>query len=187
MQQLARDNSRQQVSPSDDKSRDDMTQVKCKAYGSELITSLLTGLALLLGSAVAGIAHSAPSTGSVSSSDAPTIKQVDQQAQVIAALQLTEVDWHKGGFNNMMLLDATVLNRGKRDVRDIQVVCDHSSNSETRKIERSSATIYGPFPAGKSKSIHEFDMGVFHDQAKETHCSIVHATLKTKRWGHASR
>ncbi|HEX4233978.1 MAG TPA: hypothetical protein VH041_06700 [Caldimonas sp.] len=108
------------------------------------------------------------------------------QAQVVASLQMTEIDWHKGGFNNIMMLDATVQNSGKRDVKDIRVVCDHLSNSET-KIDSNSATIYGPFPAGKSKSIREFDMGFFHDQAKGTNCSIVHATLATKRWGRAAR
>ena len=55
------------------------------------------------------------------------------------------------------------------------------------EIDSNFATIYGPFPAGKSKSIHEFDMGASHDQAKGTNCSIVHATLTTKRWGRAPR
>jgi hypothetical protein len=107
------------------------------------------------------------------------------QAQVVGALQITEVNWHKGGFNNIMMLNAAVQNSGESDVKDIQVVCDHPSDGAT-KIDSNSATIYGPFPAGKSKLIHEFDMGVFHDQAKGTRCSIVHATLTTKRWGRAA-
>ena len=99
---------------------------------------------------------------------------------------MTEIDWHKGGFNDMMLLNATVRNSGKRDVKDIKVVCDHSSHSEAR-IDSNAATIYGPFPAGKSKSIREFDMGAIHDQAKGTNCSIVDATVATKRWGRTPR
>ena len=168
-----------------------MTLVQRKAYGSQLSTRVLTRLALLFGIAVVGIAHSAiahsaPSTGSALASAAQTSKQLDQQVQVVAALQIAEVDWHKGGFNNIMMLNATIRNNGKRDVNDITVVCNHSSNGET-KIGINFATIYGPFPAGKSKSIHEFDMGSFHDQAKGTNCSIVHATLTTKRWGRAAR
>ncbi|HEY3633879.1 MAG TPA: hypothetical protein VGK95_02395 [Caldimonas sp.] len=179
-----------------------MALVKCKECGSEgstsaagslkggvkppKRTSLLTGLALFFGIAVGGTAMSAPSTGSASASKAPTSKQAEQRAQALAALQITEVDWHSGGFNNIMMLNATVQNSGKRDVKDIKVVCDHLSNGET-KIDSNSGTIYGPFPAGKSKSIHEFDMGVFHDQAKGTNCSIVDATPATKRWGRASR
>jgi hypothetical protein len=89
-------------------------------------------------------------------------------------------------LDNIMMLNATVQNSGKRDVKDIRVVCDHLSNSET-KVDSNSATIYGPFPAGKSKSIHEFDMGFFRDQAKGTNCSIVGATLTTKRWGRTVR
>jgi hypothetical protein len=163
-----------------------MTLVECNARGSELGTRSLARLASLLAIVVVGMAHAAPSTGSASASNAPTTKQGGQQAQVVAALQMTEIDWHKGGFNNMMLLNATVRNSGKRDVKDIRVVCDHSSHGETR-IDSNAATIYGPFPAGKSKSIREFDMGVIHDQAKGTNCSIVDATVTTKRWGRAPR
>jgi hypothetical protein len=168
---------------------------KCKECGSERSasaagcltcgakppkrTSSLTWLGLFLGTAVVATAVSASITGSASASNAPT------QAQAVAALQITELAWHEGGFNNIMMLSATVQNSGKRDVKDIKVVCDHLSNGDT-KIDSNSATIYGPFLAGKSKSIHEFDMGVFHDQARGTNCSIVNATLTTKRWGRAA-
>jgi len=163
-----------------------MTLVDCRAYGSELNKRPLTWLALLFGITVAGIAHSAPTSGSTAATNAPKSELVDKQAQAVAALQMTEIDWHKGGLNNIMMLNATVQNNGKRDVKDIQVVCDHAASGGT-KVDSNSATIYGPFPAGKSKSIHEFDMGVFHDQAKGTNCSIVHASLTTKRWGRAAR
>jgi hypothetical protein len=172
-----------------------MALVKCKECGSESSTSaagslksgakppkrtrLHTWLALFFGIAVGGTAMSVSITGSASASNAPT------QAQVVSALQITEINWHKGGFNNIMMLNAAVQNSGESDVKDIQVVCDHPSDGAT-KIDSNSATIYGPFPAGKSKLIHEFDMGVFHDQAKGTSCSIVHATLTTKRWGRAA-
>jgi hypothetical protein len=160
-----------------------MTLVECKKCGSKLGARAFARLAWVVAIGAVGVAHATSSSGSPS---APTTKQVAQQAQVVTALQMTEIDWHKGGFNNMMLLNATVRNSGKRDVKDIKVVCDHLSHSETR-IDSNSATIYGPFPAGKSKSIREFDMGVFHDQAKGTNCSIVDATVATKRWGRAPR
>jgi hypothetical protein len=171
-----------------------MAVVKCKECGAEASTgaagsrkcgikppkraSLRTWVALSFGIAVAGTAISAPTPGSTT----PT------QAQVVSALHITEIDWHKGGFNNIMMLNATVQNSGTRDVKDIQIVCDHLPSGES-KVDSNSGTIYGPFPAGKSKSIHEFDMGFFHDQAKGTRCSIVHATLVTKkwRWGRAAR
>ena len=145
-----------------------MALIKCKGFGSKAAT-------FFLGFAVVGTTLSAP-----------TSKQVDQQAQAVAALQMTEVSWHKRGWNDMMLLNATVQNSGKRDVKDIKVVCDHVSDNET-KAAGNPATIYGPFPAGKSKSIREFDMGVFHDQTKGANCSIVGATLSTKRWGRTVR
>ena len=145
-----------------------MALVKCKGFGLKAGT-------LLFGVAVVGTAMAAP-----------TSKQVAQQAQAVATLQMTEVSWHKGGWNDMMMLNATVQNSGRRDVKDIRIVCDHLSSSET-KAASNTATIYGPFPAGKSKPIRNFDMGSFHEQTKGTNCSIVGATLATKRWGRTVR
>ena len=131
-----------------------MALVKRKGFGSKAVT-------LFFGVAVAGAALAAP-----------TSKQVEQQAQAVAALQMTEVSWHKGGWNEMMMLNATVQNSGRRDVKDIRVVCDHLSSNHTKGASNA-ATIYGPFPAGKSKSIRNFDMGSYHDQTKGTNCSIA--------------
>ena len=92
------------------------------AHAFNLTTAFVLGLrrsdwlALFFGIAVVGTAMSAP-----------TSKQVDQQAQVVAALQNSEISWHKGGWNNIMMLNATVQNSGKRDVKDI--VCDHLSKA----------------------------------------------------------
>ena len=145
-----------------------LASVKRKGFGSKAGT-------LFFGVAVVATAGAAPSS-----------KQVELQAQAVAALQLTEVSWHKGGWNDMMMLNATVQNSGKRDVKDISVVCEHLSSAET-KVASDAATIYGPFPAGKSKSIRNFDMGSFHEQPRGTNCSIVGATLATKRWGRTVR
>src|SRR4029077_6100450 len=142
--------------------------VKRKGFGSKAVT-------LFFGVAVVGTALAAP-----------TSKQVEQQAQAVAALQMSEVSWHKAGWNEMMMFNATVQNSGKRDVKDIKVVCDHLSSPAT-KAASNAATIYGPFPAGKSKSIRDFDRGSLHDETKGTNCSIVGATLATKRWGRTAR
>jgi hypothetical protein len=173
--------------------------VRCKECRSEIAadcsranpalpkrTGLRTWLALFLGAATFGTAlAAAPGNDPASASKAPTSK-AEQQAQVVAALQMSEISWHRGGFNDIMMLNATVQNTGKRDVKDIKVVCDPGSDGGS-KVQSNSATIYGPFPAGKSKLIHEFDMGVVHDQAKGTSCSIVDATLATKRrWRRAA-
>jgi hypothetical protein len=145
-----------------------VARVKWSKFGSKVGT-------LFFGLAVVGSAVPAPSS-----------KQVELQAQAVAALEMSEVSWHKGGWNDMTMLNATVQNNGKRDVRDISVVCNHVSNGDT-KVASDAATIYGPFPAGKAKSIRNFDMGSFHDQPKGTNCSIVGATLATKRWGRTVR
>jgi hypothetical protein len=141
-------------------------------------------LALSVGISMVASAMSAPATGSASS--VPSSKQVEEQQKAVAALQITEIAFHKEGYNNITMLNATVQNTGKRDVKDIKVVCDQPAKGQTSS-DAIAATIYGPFPAGKAKSIHEVDVGVYHDQAQATNCSIVHATLATKRWGRAAK
>lgn len=162
--------------------RSTLSDIRHQATEAE---SLLRWAPFFFGFAVVGTAMSAP-TGSASGFNTAASQQADQRAQLVAALQMTEIEWHKGGYNNVMMLNATVQNSGKRDVKDIKVVCDQPSAGEA-KVDSNSATIYAPFPAGKSKSIHEFDMGAFHEQAKATSCSIVDATLATKRWRRAAR
>jgi len=58
---------------------------------------------------------------------------------------------------------------------------------DPRELLESAMIDVGLDPAGKSKPIRNFDMGSFHEQTKGTNCSIVGATLATKRWGRTVR
>ena len=94
-----------------------MTLVECRACGSELGMRPLAWLVLLVGITAAGMAHSTPSSGSTSAPNAPKSELVDKQATAVAALQITEVNWHKGGFNNIMMLNAAVQNSGESNAQ----------------------------------------------------------------------
>jgi len=75
---------RRQVDPWGDKPGMRSASVKRTGFGSKAGT-------LLFGVALVATAVAAPST-----------KQVEQQAQAVAALQTSAVSWHKGGWNDVM-------------------------------------------------------------------------------------
>ena len=71
-----------------------------------------------------------------------------------------------------MLVDATFENKSNRVVKDIELTCDHFSNSGT-KIDSNSRVIYEVINPGKSKNVHDFNMGFLHSQVSKTSCSIT--------------
>lgn len=96
--------------------------------------------------------------------------------QAMASVSIKRLNWTKGGFDNVMLIDAVFENKGKRDVKDIKLTCTHYSNSGT-KIDSNTKTIYEIVPAGKTKSITKFSMGFIHQQANKTNCEIENLTV----------
>jgi hypothetical protein len=81
-------------------------------------------------------------------------------------------DWAKGGFDNVMFINATIKNNNIFDVKDITLECEHFAKSGTR-IGSSTQTIYEIFPAGKKKTINHFNMGLIHTQAAGSSCEII--------------
>jgi hypothetical protein len=97
---------------------------------------------------------------------------VDPKASAIASVELQKLSWHKGGFDNVMLLDVTFLNRGSHPVKDIELKCEHFSNSGTR-IDSNSRVIYEVVSPGKSKTVKDFNMGLINTQAASSECKIT--------------
>ncbi len=85
-------------------------------------------------------------------------------------------DWSKGGFDSIMMIDMTIKNNGKSDIKDFTVECEHSSNSGT-KIDSNKRTVYEIIKAGETKSFKEFNMGFIHSQAKSSKCGITNLVL----------
>lgn len=96
--------------------------------------------------------------------------------EALAALSLSDVNWTRGGFETVMLLDVSISNSGLRDVKDIVIRCNHTSQSGT-DIDSNSATIYQVFPAGKTVSLSKFEMGFMHSQVARSSCKIEDAVL----------
>jgi hypothetical protein len=103
-----------------------------------------------------------------------SVKTTSEEA--LSALEIKKMEWYKGGFENIMLVNATIKNNGKRNVKDIQLECVHSANSGT-KIDSNKQVIYETIPAGKSLSIKKFNMGFINSQAAFTGCNIIDAVV----------
>lgn len=133
--------------------------------GGQTLFYLIIGIAVIwwLAGSESGSGASGPA--------APDPKQV-----ALAALEMKDIRWAKGGFDSIMMLNATIQNSGTSSVKDIKIKCDHSSNSGTQ-IDSNTGVVYEVFPAGKSKKIKDFNMGFIHSQATSTTCRITDAVL----------
>ena len=66
----------------------------------------------------------------------------------------------------------TIHNKGKRDVKDIEITCTHFAKSGTR-IDSNTRTIYEIIKANSKKSFNNFSMGFIHSQAHKSSCGIT--------------
>jgi len=60
---------------------------------------------------------------------------------VLETISIKNFSWHKGGFQNVMILTATGENKGQRTVKYIKITCTHSAKSCT-VIDRNRQTIF---------------------------------------------
>lgn len=98
--------------------------------------------------------------------------QSDTKRQAINQMQLNKFNWNTGVSDSIMFINATIVNNGDKNVKDITITCEHYSNSGT-KIDSNSRVVYETVMAHKSKRIKEFNMGFIHSQAKGTDCKIT--------------
>jgi hypothetical protein len=123
--------------------------------------------------------------GAISLSKSPPAQQNARPAQIDrppAHLQvkpkppatenmLINYNWHRGGFDAVMLLNFTVRNQNDFAVKDFTITCDHYSKSGTR-IDSNSRTVYEIVPAGIALSKADFNMGFFHSQVSNSKCYV---------------
>lgn len=159
-----------------------MALIKCKACNSEMSkqasacpkcghpnkeANYLSGGQVLLGFGIAIAAIWWLASGNSSSVSTP-----DPKRTALASMELVDVAWKKDGFGSVMVMSATIKNRGAASVKDVEIDCTHSSNSGT-KIDSNSEIIYEIVPAGQSIQIKDFSMGFIHSQASSTSCRIT--------------
>ena len=90
------------------------------------------------------------------------------------ALQITRMNWTKGGFGSIQLVSLTVKNDASFPIRDFELKCVHQGPSGT-DMDRNIRTVYDRIPAGGSKYIREVNMGFIHPQVATSRCEITDA------------
>lgn len=162
-----------------------MTLIKCKECGEEISqkaekcphcgapqkkkTSLLTWLVAVVVVlwAIGYFSTDRTTTSSRSvSSQGPSAKE-----QALASLDL-DFKWGTTAGGNIMEANFTVHNKGKRDIKDIEITCTHFAKSGTR-IDSNTRTIYEIIKANSKKSFKNFNMGFIDSQAYQSSCRIT--------------
>jgi hypothetical protein len=151
-----------------------MKLLKSRENGKVALGSLIVIL-IVLGIAVAQ--HYPNNKASPSASSSLTVySAADVRQQIIDQVEIKDLSWRKGGFDNIMMVNATFENKGTNDVEDIELTCDDYSNTGT-KIYSNSRIIYTVVKAGKSKSIRNVDMGFIDSEAVSASCRITNLTV----------
>jgi hypothetical protein len=95
----------------------------------------------------------------------PTVvPRIDPKEAALSQITL-DVKWSKGGFDNVMLADFTILNPSAYAVKDLEVTCTHFANSGTQ-IDSNTRTIYEVVPAKGKKILRD-------SQATKTSCKVT--------------
>lgn len=159
-----------------------MALTKCKACGAEMSkkaaacpkcghpnkeANYLSGSQVFFGLAIATAV-----IWWLASSDSGSVSTPNPKRVALENMELTDITWKKDGFGSVMVMSATIKNNGASAVKDVEIDCDHSSNSGT-KLDSNSGVVYEIVPAGKSVKINDFSMGFIHSQAASTNCKIT--------------
>ncbi len=139
-------------------------------------TSLFTWIiAIIFGLIVYG-AFSTDSPSTPAASAPPPPPKYTEKEQAALSTKLEDMNWQKGGFENVMLLDATIKNVGTKAVKDIEITCTHFSNSGTQ-IDSNKRVLYEAIQPGKTFKMKKFNMGIIHSQANSSSCEVTDVVL----------
>ncbi len=125
-------------------------------------------LAILVAIIVLSVILSGESSAPTAS--VPAAKTPHQQA--MESVSIKSLSWHKGGFDNVMLVTVTFQNSGPVAVKDIELTCFHSAKSGTQ-IDSNKRVLFDVIAAKKTKTVRDFNMGLIHTQAERTNCRIT--------------
>ncbi|QUY35620.1 zinc ribbon domain-containing protein [Acinetobacter junii] len=149
------------------------TQAKsCPSCGAKIKkpTSVFTWIILVIFIfGVFAAIGSGDNTGN--SSSASGTPQLSPKEEALNNLEFN-FEWSKDGFGNVMMIDMTIKNNGKSDIKDFTVVCEHTSNSGT-KIDSNKREVFEIIKAGETRTFKEFNMGFIHTQATSSSCGVT--------------
>jgi len=87
---------------------------------------------------------------------------------------IEKLHWRKGGLENFIIADFSVVNRSKIIWKDIMVSCGGKAESGAR-IGSNTQIVYETLNPGESKEVKDFNMGIINPQIEQVECVVVHA------------
>jgi hypothetical protein len=99
------------------------------------------------------------------------IDQNIQKRKRPPSVTISNLTWHKEGFDNVLVASFTIDNANAFPVNDIEISCDEIDPSGT-KLGTTSRTILNVIDPHGSKTVIDFDMGYIHSQTKSTRCLV---------------
>lgn len=91
-------------------------------------------------------------------------------------LQLVHFSWERGGFDSVMLLDATVKNTSNVPLKDFTIKCIHSAPSGT-VIDTNEKEVFEKVVPGKTRRLRSINMGFIQSQVSRSFCEIKGAVV----------
>lgn len=112
------------------------------------------------------------------------LKRLEDRKRIIAgyrdhpetALTVTDFNWSKGGFGNVLEISITIQNAASFAIKDPVVRCEHSGASGT-VMDSNERRIFEVIPANGSKRIKNFNMGFINSQASRSYCEVKKADV----------
>ncbi len=86
-------------------------------------------------------------------------------------VSIVKFDWHKGGFDSVMIADFTIKNANTFPVKDLTISCKTRAGSST-VISEPSTTLYEVIHAKESKRFSKVSMGFIDTQSTRAGCTI---------------
>lgn len=120
--------------------------------------------------AVSAVYHVLDAAGSGTTSGERAPK--DPKKDAIAGIKIQDLRWRKIAFGSAMEIDATVQNDSQYAVKDLEITCEHASNSGTL-IDKNKKVVFELIPATTAINLKKFNMGFMHSQATSTSCAVT--------------
>lgn len=136
-------------------------------------TSLLTWC---IGAVMLYVIISAIMDSSDVGTPSPAAQARSARETALAATQLHVSSWHRGGFENVLLVDFEITNGNPQPVKDLKVTCTAFGKSETR-VDSNTRVVYDVIPPKSKKAFKAFNMGLLHPQAHTLNCEIAALAL----------
>ncbi|WP_406858464.1 hypothetical protein ABEG18_12890 [Alsobacter sp. KACC 23698] len=97
---------------------------------------------------------------------------IGASASADRGVRISQVNWRKEAFGNVMIADFMVRNDNDFAVKDLTIECQHAANSGTI-MDRNTRQLYERVSARSYLPVQNFNMGFINTQAVRTDCKVT--------------